>query len=153
MIDHDVNMDATVKLAEWAANRGERPFGCIIVDEENDVIGAGSGSEADDDPTRHSEIAAIKMACAERGNLLQGCVIYSTHEPCAMCCGAINHSKVSVVVYGSARDDLPTLFRQRNCTVRDLLLDTSHPPEIFRVAIDECVSLFDREVAERAARA
>lgn len=149
MIGHDQNMLAAIRLARWAAGRGERPFGCVIVDEYGDIIGAGSGSETATDPTRHSEITAIRMACADRGDLLRGCTLYSTHEPCAMCCGAISHSKVSVVVYGSARNDLPTLFRSRSHEGLSLLADTSHPPLVERALAVECVSLFDGEVAKR----
>lgn len=145
---HDLeHMEAAIKIAEHARREGERPFGCVITDDGNVVIGVGRGSEKWDDPTHHSELVAIRMACHARGELLQGCTIYSTHEPCAMCVGAINHSKVSRVVWGSSRAMLPTLFRKRHVGAATGLRDTTHPPELVPgVLAAQCVALFNDEV-------
>jgi tRNA(adenine34) deaminase len=128
-------------------DQSHRPFGCVIVDEGGAVIAYAEGSERYDDPTWHSETEAIRIACRKRGGLLHDCTLYSTHEPCLMCCGAILHSKVSRVVFGSRREDLPDLFRVRPyLTARHLLADTSHPPEVVEgVCRDECIALFDGE--------
>jgi len=138
-----------IELAELGARHGLRPFGCVIVNEHGHAIATAYGTESPLDPTRHSEILAIKLACKLRspGAYLRGCTLYSTHEPCCMCCGAINHAKLSVVVFGSYRTDLPELFRRRHRTIADILADTSHPPEIRGgILRDECVALFDREL-------
>lgn len=141
------SMRVAINLAIWAESIGKRPFACIIVDPDDEIVGAGTGSGTLTDPTLHSEIVAIRMACVETGGRLRGCTLYSTHEPCPMCCGAINHAKVSRVVYGSRRHDLPRLFRHTRIPVYDRLRDTTNPPEIKRVLTNECVSLFDAEVA------
>lgn len=131
-------------------DQSHRPFGCVIVDEGGAVIAYAEGSERFDDPTWHSEMEAIRLACRRRGGLLHGCTLYSTAEPCLMCCGAILHAKLTRVVWGSSRIDLPDLFRVR-APVHNaihLLEDTGHPPEVeFGVCRDECVALFNAEMS------
>jgi tRNA(adenine34) deaminase len=141
-------MRTAIHLAKLAAERGERPFGCVIVEDATQLhLGVGAGSETPTDPTQHSEIDAIKLACKARNRLLRGCTLYSTHEPCLMCTGAILHAKVSRVVWGSSRANLPLLFRKLNVGV-SRFVDTSHPPEVVMgVLSEECIALFDGEIA------
>lgn len=144
-------MMMAIAAAKVAEQEGERPFGCVIVGPGGGVIGEGRGTGNDRDPTCHSEIAAIKLACLVRGVPLEGCTLYSTHEPCTMCCGAIMHAKVSRVVFGSWRADLPALFRQQRYEATHLLLNTSHPPRVIAdVMKQECVDLFAAELSELA---
>lgn len=140
-------MKRAIELAVEAKQHGERPFGCVIVDPFGNVLGTGSGSESESDPTRHSEIHAIQEACWTSQGLLEACTLFSTHEPCLMCIGAICHSKLSRVVYGSARSDLPLLFRQRTHGIEQLACDTSRPITLERLMENECVALFDDEYA------
>jgi tRNA(adenine34) deaminase len=131
---------------------GERPFGCVITTEYDVVIATSSGSELLLDVTRHSELVAIRQAQGRMDGLLRGCTLYSTHEPCLMCAGACCHAKLSRVVFGSYRNDLPLLFRKRRLPVEVLLEDTSQPPEVVSgVLRDECIRLFDQEMAAHAA--
>lgn len=140
-------MTAALVLADKAKQAGMRPFGCIIVAGRT-PLGTASGSETPTDPTRHSEILAIQQACESRGGLLLGTTLYSTHEPCVMCCGAIMHAKISRVVFGSYRADLPDLFRQRSNGTHPsaLLCDTSVPVKLTGgVLREQCIALFDDE--------
>ena len=55
------------------------------------------------DPTAHAEVLALRAAGLETGNYrLTGATLYATVEPCAMCCGAALHARVTRVVYGAA---------------------------------------------------
>lgn len=136
-------MARAIEEAHKAIRRNMRPFGCVIV-RNGRVIGAGYGSETNFDPTRHSEMVAIRTASALHSSNLAGSTLYSTHEPCVMCIGAICHAKVSRVVFGSGRLDLPKLFRSRDHSWACLLKDTSCPPEVVPyVRRDECVRLFE----------
>jgi hypothetical protein len=63
-----------------------------------------------------------------------------------MCCGAINHAKLSQVVYGTRRDDLPYLFRDTRYSAEELLADTSHPADVVKVSGElrqRCIELWD----------
>jgi tRNA(Arg) A34 adenosine deaminase TadA len=140
-------MTLAIKLARGAAQRGDRPFGCVIASPEYVTIGVGAGTEGKYDTTRHSETVAIRNAEIGRQNRLEGCTLYSTHEPCIMCAGAIVHAHISRVVWGSARSDLPTLFHQRSIRVEDVLEDTSDRRIAYsRLLQDECIALFDQEL-------
>lgn len=142
-------MGRAIRLAVQARAEGLRPFGCVIVLGSTPLAHTW-GSETPTDPTRHSELVAIRRACRTLKGLLHGATLYSTHEPCAMCCGAICHAKISRVVFGSYREDLPSLFRQREYGVEELLVDTSVPVEVTGgVLREECAALFNGEIEER----
>src|ERR1700676_4657295 len=75
--------------ARAAGARGEVPVGCVIVRDGAVVARAGNRTLADRDPTAHAEIIAIRAAAALLGSeRLDGCDLYVTLEPCAMCAGA-----------------------------------------------------------------
>jgi tRNA(adenine34) deaminase len=89
--------------ARAAEETGDVPVGCVIV-KEGRVIGRGRNQrELLKDPTAHAEMIAITSAAAEIGSWrLDGCVLYATLEPCAMCAGAIVLARVPKVVFGAA---------------------------------------------------
>jgi tRNA(adenine34) deaminase len=146
-----VHMARAIEIARHAEHLGHRPFGCVITDEMGHTVAESFGSELPTDPTRHSEVLAIQEACRIKKGLLYGCTIYSTHEPCIMCCGAILHSHISRVLFGSYRDDLPALFRERCITGITLLADTSHPPKVIGgILRPQCIDLFAGELSELA---
>lgn len=97
-------MREALSLARSAECLGEVPVGAVLV-RDNTIIGRGFNSPIGDaDPTAHAEVAAIRAAARANDNYrLPGTTLYVTLEPCAMCAGAIIHSRISRVVYG-ARD-------------------------------------------------
>lgn len=86
----------------WAL--GEVPVGALVV-RHAQVLATGFNQPiANHDPTAHAEIQAMRAAATLLGNYrLAGCTLYVTLEPCAMCAGAIQHARISRLVYG-ARD-------------------------------------------------
>src|SRR5262245_31874821 len=88
--------------ARKALAAGEVPVGAVVV-HEGRVIGAGhNGPITSIDPTAHAEIVAIRRAAeAVRNYRLPGAVLYTTVEPCAMCCGAALHARLARVVFGA----------------------------------------------------
>lgn len=96
-------MREAMSLAAAAECLGEVPVGAVVVDAEGEIIGRGFNTPiGEDDPTAHAEIAAIRAAARALGNYrLPGCTLYVTLEPCAMCAGAIMHSRIQRVVYGA----------------------------------------------------
>ncbi|MGA8498032.1 MAG: nucleoside deaminase [Xanthobacteraceae bacterium] len=89
--------------ARAAGARGEVPVGCVIVRDRAVVVRAGNRTLADRDPTAHAEIIAIRQAAAALGSeRLDGCDLYVTLEPCAMCAGAVAFARVRRLYYGAA---------------------------------------------------
>ena len=88
--------------AQIAAEEGEVPTGCVIIDAEGKIIGkAHNGTEGLHDATAHAEMVALSQAFAAVGNeRLTGCTLYVTKEPCPMCAGAIVLARISRVVWG-----------------------------------------------------
>jgi tRNA(adenine34) deaminase len=96
-------MRESLRLAARAAERGEVPVGALVV-KDGKVIGRGYNAPiSSKDPTAHAEIQALREATKNLGNYrLEGCSLYVTLEPCAMCAGAILHARIARLVYGAA---------------------------------------------------
>jgi tRNA(adenine34) deaminase len=95
-------MESAIREAETAAKRKEVPIGAVVV-HEGRIIGRGyNQTETLQDPTAHAEIIAITAAAAGLGSRrLEGCTLYVTLEPCAMCAGAIILARVPRLVVGT----------------------------------------------------
>lgn len=115
-------MDLALSLAEQAAEAGEAPVGAVIV-ENGEVLAAERNRMRElNDPTAHAELLAIRAALVKRGTgRLDGCDLYVTLEPCAMCAGAMAHARVRRLYYGAedrkagAVDHGVRLFESPNC--------------------------------------
>jgi len=103
MISDVEAMQSALAEAHKAAEAGEVPIGAIIVN-EGTVIGRGQNRVLrDNDPTAHAEIVAMREAAgALRNYRLNGCTLYVTLEPCAMCAGAMIHARLDRLVYAAA---------------------------------------------------
>jgi len=99
----EVWMGEALILARAAGARGEVPVGAVVV-RDGVVIGRGGNAPiAASDPTAHAEITALRDAAVAVGNYrLPGCDLYVTLEPCAMCAGAIQHARISRLVFGAS---------------------------------------------------
>lgn len=97
------HMARALVLARQAWDRGEVPVGAVLVAADGRVLGEGSNRPiGSSDPTAHAEIVALRMACAAAGNYrLPGATLYVTLEPCAMCMGAMLHTRLARVVFGA----------------------------------------------------
>jgi len=95
-------MRAALDEARSAAASGDVPVGAIVVQGEVILSRAANRTVRDQDPTAHAELLAIRAASAALGSWrLEGCTLYVTLEPCAMCAGAIVLARVSRVVIGA----------------------------------------------------
>jgi tRNA(Arg) A34 adenosine deaminase TadA len=124
-------MALALQEAEHAAARGEVPVGAVIVDSAGGEVlaRAGNRTEALNDPTAHAEILAIRKATAEAGvPRLDGCDLYVTLEPCAMCAAAMSFSRIRRLYFGAADtkggavENGPRFFAQPTC---------HHAPEVY----------------------
>lgn len=82
------------------------PFGCVIV-KDGKVVGKGSNAvSSSNDPTAHAEVVAIRDACNNLGHFqLDGCILYTSCEPCPMCLGAIYWARPAKVYYANTKVD------------------------------------------------
>ena len=97
------HMQIALELASQAAAAGEVPVGALVV-KDGVIIGRGYNAPISlHDPSAHAEIQAMRDAAQTLGNYrLVGCTLYVTLEPCAMCCGAIQHARIARLVYGAS---------------------------------------------------
>ena len=96
-------MRRALELAASAGSRGEVPIGAVVVYGDEELAGEGNTREGNNDPCGHAELLAIRAAASRRGHWrLDGCTVYVTLEPCAMCAGAMVLARVSRCVYGAA---------------------------------------------------
>ena len=89
--------------AEKAVGAGEVPIGAVVVKDGAVIAAAHNAPRRLHDPTAHAELLAIRAAAQALGNeRLDGCELWVTLEPCAMCAGAIAHARIARVYYGAA---------------------------------------------------
>jgi tRNA(Arg) A34 adenosine deaminase TadA len=98
------HMQAALTEARAAATRGEVPVGAVVVSPSGEIIAAaGNRTRELNDPSAHAEMLAIRAACATLGQeRLNGCDLYVTLEPCAMCAGVIAAARLARVYYGAS---------------------------------------------------
>lgn len=95
-------MEEAIAEARRGMAAGQSPFGSVIVREGRAIAAAHNEVWARIDPTAHAEVNAIRKAAGELGSIsLEGCVLYSTCEPCPMCASAIHWARVDAVIYGA----------------------------------------------------
>ena len=113
-------MEEALRCAQRALEMGEVPVGAVVVC-EGEILGRGwNRNLADNDPTAHAEIIALREAGRTAGNhRLGNCELFATIEPCAMCAGAIVHARIRRLVYGA--DD------PKAGAVRSVLQVLNHP--------------------------
>jgi tRNA(adenine34) deaminase len=139
MIDDLEAMQAALAEAHLAAEAGEVPIGAIII-REGEIVARGQNRVLRDvDPTAHAEIVAMRAASTAVGNYrLNGCTLYVTLEPCAMCAGAMIHARLARLVF--AADDPKTGAAGSVLTV------LNHPQLNHQMQVDQ--GLLSDEAAE-----
>ena len=137
-----------LELAREAGRAGEVPVGAVVV-KDGAVIGEGHNApRALADPTAHAEILALRRAGQALGSeRLDGCELWVTLEPCAMCAGAIAHARIARLYYaapdpkGGAVEHGARVFEQAQCL---------HKPEVYPgIGEGEAAALLRAFFAER----
>jgi guanine deaminase len=87
------------------------PFGCVIVKDGEIIAAEGNRVIADNDPTAHAEVTAIRMACKKLGTFdLSGAVLYTSCMCCPMCYAASYWARIEKVYYAAECDDYLDIF-------------------------------------------
>jgi tRNA(Arg) A34 adenosine deaminase TadA len=102
---------AAIELARRARERGNHPFGSLLVDAEGRVVlEAENTAAAGGELLGHAELNLVRDACRRFGaETLRSCTLYASTEPCAMCSGAIYWSGIGRVVYALGSDTLEAI--------------------------------------------
>jgi tRNA(adenine34) deaminase len=96
-------MAEALDLARACLEHDDVPIGCVVARGDERLAAAGNERELRGDPTAHAEVLALRTASEMVGSWrLDGCTLYVTLEPCAMCAGAIVLARVDRVVFGAA---------------------------------------------------
>ena len=141
-------MRLALEEARAAGDAGDVPIGAVVA-RGDEVLGrAANARERHRDPTAHAEVLALRRAAAvARSWHLEGCALYVTLEPCAMCSGALVLSRVDRLVFGA--DDPKAGFAG---SLGDLVRDPrlNHSVEVcVGVLADECGELLRAFFAKR----
>jgi tRNA(Arg) A34 adenosine deaminase TadA len=107
MISHEQFMRRAIDLAVENVRTGAGgPFAAVIV-KDGAIVAEGVNSVTRlKDPTAHAEVMAIRAACSALGTFqLDGCVLYTSCEPCPMCLGAIYWARPAAIFYGGTHKD------------------------------------------------
>ena len=144
MTDNERFMKEAVDEAlKGIRNNEGGPFGCVIV-KDGKIVGRGHNKvTSTNDPTAHAEVTAIRDACKNLGSFqLEGCIVYTSCEPCPMCLGAIYWARPERVYYGSNQNDaanigfddafiyeeIPLPYNQRSIPFEQLARDIAIEP-------------------------
>jgi tRNA(adenine34) deaminase len=141
-------MRLALDLAAAAAELGEVPVGAVITLHGAIVATSANMMRGSCDPTAHAEMVAIRRAAEALGKQrLEGCDLWVTLEPCAMCAGAISHARLARLYYaaedpkGGAVAHGPRFFAQPTC---------HHRPEVYAgIGEDEAGAMLRRFFASR----
>jgi tRNA(Arg) A34 adenosine deaminase TadA len=121
-----------IELAKDNVKNGGGPFGAVIV-KDGVIIAKGTNRvTANNDPTAHAEIVAIRQACDVLNDFqLKDCIIYSSCEPCPMCLGAIYWARPKKLVFAANKFDAANagfddsmIYDEINLPYDDRLLET-----------------------------
>lgn len=100
-------MRKTIRLANENIKNGGGPFGALIADKDGNIVSTGVNRvTANNDPTAHAEVCAIRNASEKLKTFnLEGYTIYTSCEPCPMCLGAIYWAHLDKIYYGNTKSD------------------------------------------------
>lgn len=119
-------MRMAIELALENIRNGGGPFGAVIV-KDGEIVATGANRvTANNDPTAHAEVSAIRAACEKLGTfMLDGCEIYSSCEPCPMCLGAIYWAHIDRLYYGCNKLDAADAGFDDSFIYKELELDAN----------------------------
>jgi tRNA(Arg) A34 adenosine deaminase TadA len=142
MNDRDL-MRKAIELSIENIKNGGGPFGAVIA-KDGDIIATGTNRvTADNDPTAHAEVNAIRKACQTLKTFdLSGCTIYTSCEPCPMCLAAIYWAHIDKIYYGNNKKD-----------AADIGFDDSYIYDELNLPVEKRTKLMNELLPEEAIKA
>ncbi|MEA5453897.1 nucleoside deaminase [Sinomonas sp. JGH33] len=105
-VDSSLHLARAVQLATQNVLEDGGPFGAVVVSADGQIFDGVNRVTANNDPTAHAEVTAIRAACRELGTFdLSGAVLYSSCEPCPMCLASALWARIAVVHFAADRHD------------------------------------------------
>ncbi len=142
MNDRDL-MRKAIGLSIENIKNGGGPFGAVIA-KDGEIIATGTNRvTADNDPTAHAEVNAIRKACQALKTFdLSGCTIYTSCEPCPMCLAAIYWAHIDKIYYGNNKKD-----------AADIGFDDSYIYDELNLPVEKRTKLMNELLPEEAIKA
>ncbi|OFY64918.1 MAG: tRNA-specific adenosine deaminase [Bacteroidetes bacterium RBG_19FT_COMBO_42_7] len=126
MYDDKKFLRKAIEIANYGIKKGCGPFGAVISKDGRIIAESNNKVILNSDPTAHAEILAIREAAVFlRTHDLDGCILYTSCEPCPMCLGAIYWSGIKRVVYASDRRDAAIAGFDDEMIYHEISLDPS----------------------------
>ena len=108
------HLEYAIALAVMARDRGDHPFGSVVVAPDGTLVDGLNSVVTQNDPTGHAETNVVRAAASALDPAaLAASVLYTSTEPCAMCAGAIHWSGISRIVYAFGEDELREVVNAR----------------------------------------
>ncbi len=144
-------MQKAIELAKESAKNRDYALGAIIVKDDTIIATGTTNLKHENDPTVHAEIVSIRNACKRlNSRFLEGCILYTTHEPCPMCASAAIWAKMKGIVFGAFIEDAKQRqgknfsWRQIDISCKDVLSKGTPRLELIEGFLrEECNKLFD----------
>lgn len=110
-MDHEHWIAVAIRLAEEAMERGDEPFGALLVLDGASILEARNAIHTSGDVTQHAELRLVSKASRELpADVVAEAALFTSTEPCAMCCGAIYWARIRHVVFGFPADALEEML-------------------------------------------
>lgn len=148
-------MRLAIRKAQEGIVAGQSPFGAVLIKDERVVAATHNTVWRDSDPTAHAEVNCIRRAASALQTIfLNGCIMYSTTEPCPMCLSATHWAKIERVVYGASIADAAAAgFCELTVDAKRLVEMGKSPLRVESGLLrEECAALFAQWQATGLAR-
>ena len=131
-MDDDFFMKIAIDLAVSSAEKGNEPFGAVLVKDGKVVMKGENRVYTDNDVTEHAEFALIKNFIKTTGICnLKDYTLYSSCEPCFMCSGMLVRVRLGRLVYGASNVDLGNILGKYGCDCSRITFENSnYKPEV-----------------------
>jgi tRNA(adenine34) deaminase len=154
MPDHERFMRRCIELAREAGKSKDTLVGSLIVLDDRILAEGVEAVKARTDLTAHAEVEAIRAACAElKTTNLNGCILYTTAEPCFMCSYAIRQARISQVVIGRSAPGIGGVTSQHAILTDPSIENWTPPPQVIKGVLQgECEELLRKTSAVKIHR-